>query len=116
MDSRLEKALSFSNYNKTLNLKRTALKEKADAKLTLAYNGGIFKSERSLVVFVQMLIDQGREENIVLLDINDNPILVESLNEFKNLLLDRYFEVTLEYYQEYQKIKRSRSVETLVDL
>lgn len=116
MDSRLEKALSFSNYNKTLNLKRTTLKEKSDAKLTLAYNGGIFKSERSLIVFVQMLIDQGRADNIVLLDINDNPILVENLDDFKNLLLDRYFEVTLEYYQEYQKIKRSRSVETLVDL
>lgn len=116
MDSRLEKALSFSNYNKTLNLKRTTLKEKSDANLTLAYSGGIFKSEKSLIVFVQMLIDQGRADNIVLLDVNDNPILVEDLNDFKNLLLDRYFQVTLEYYQEYQKIKRSRSVETIVDL
>ena len=63
-----------------------------------------------------MLIDQGRADNIPLLDINDNPILVEDLNEFKNLLLDKYFDVTLEYYREYQKIKRSRSVETLIDL
>jgi hypothetical protein len=116
MDSRLEKALAFSNYNKTLNLKRTTLKEKSDAKLVLAYKGGIFKAERSLIVFAQMLIDQGRADNIPLLDINDNPILVEDLNEFKNLLLDKYFDVTLEYYREYQKIKRSRSVETLIDL
>ncbi len=116
MDSRLERALTFSNYNKTLNLKRITLKEKSDAKLTLAYKDGIFKAERSLIVFVQMLIDQGRADNIPLLDINDNPILIEDLNEFKNLLLTRYFDVTLEYYREYQKIKQSRSVEKLVDL
>lgn len=116
MDSRLEKAISFSNYNKTLNLKRIALKEKSDAKLTLAYNGGIFKADRSLIVFLQMLIDHGRTNNIPLLDINDNPILIENCEDFKNLLLERYFEVMLEYYQEFEKIKRSRSVETLVDL
>lgn len=116
MDSRLEKALSFSNFNKTLNLKRTVLKENFDAKLTVAYNGGIFKAEREIITFVQMLIDQNRTQNIPLLDINDNPILVEDLEEFKNLLLDRYFEMLLAYYQEYQKIKRSRSVEKLVDL
>jgi hypothetical protein len=27
-----------------------------------------------------------------------------------------YFEITYEYYQEYEKIKKSRSVEKLVDL
>jgi hypothetical protein len=116
MDSRLEAVLSFSNYNKTLNLKRKILKEKTDAKLTFGYNGGIFKIDRSLITFVQMLIDQDRIQNIPLLDSNSNPILIADLVEFKDNILDLYFEITYEYYQEYEKIKKSRSVEKLVDL
>jgi hypothetical protein len=63
-----------------------------------------------------MLIDQGRIENIPLIDSNDNPILIQNLEEFKDEIFDRYFTATFEYFEEYQKIKSSRSVEKLLDL
>jgi hypothetical protein len=115
MDERLKQALDFSNYNQTLSLKRKFLKEKSSSKLTFGHNGGIFKIDRSLIVFIQMLVNQGRIENIPVLDSNDNPVLIKDLKTFFDEILDRYFSVVYEYHEEYEKIKKSRSVEKLVD-
>lgn len=116
MDERLQQALEFSNYRQTLSIQRKQLKEKIDARLTYGFNGGIFKIDRSLLTFVQMLLDQGRTTDVPLLDSNENPILVNNLEAFKDEILDRYFTSTYEYYEEYQKLKQSRSVEKLLDL
>jgi hypothetical protein len=116
MDERLQKALDFSNYRQTLAIQRKTLKEKINAKLMYGCNGGLFKIDRSLITFVQMLIDLGRVENVPLIDVNENPILISDLTEFKEEILDRYFTATYEYLEEYQKIKSSRAVEKLLDL
>ena len=115
MEQLLKDALDFSNYNQALSLKRQILKEKNDAKLTFGHNGGIFKIDRSLLLFTQMLLDQQRT-NTVIIDANDNPILIEDLQEFRDEIFDRYFTSTYDYYVSYEKIKKSRSVESLVDL
>lgn len=116
MDERLQKALEFSNFRQSLSIQRKQLKEKIDSKLTYGHNGGIFKIDRSLITFVQMLLDQGRKENVPLIDVNENPILISDLESFRNEILDRYFTTTYEYFEEYQKIKNSRTVEKLLDL
>jgi len=115
MEDQLKKALDFSNYRQTFSIQRKTLKEKIDAKLTYGVNGGIFKIDRSLIAFVHMLVELGRE-SFPLLDINDNPIVIEDLESFRNDILDRYFEVTSEYFEEYEKLKKSRTVEKLLDL
>jgi len=115
MDERLKNALDFSNYRQTLAAQRRSLNEKMQAKLTYGHNGGIFKIDRSLLTFVWSLCAGHRTADIVLLDQNDNPILIEDLEKFKTEIFDRYFSVTLEYHKEYDKIKKSRSVEKLVD-
>ena len=116
METLLKQALEFSNYKRSLSVQRKTLKERIDARLTFGHNGGIFKIDRSLVVFVQFLIDQERITDVVLLDTNENPILIPDLKSFRDEILDRYFTSTNEYYQEYEKIRKSRSVEKLVDL
>jgi len=116
MDDRLKQALDFSNYRQTLVLQRKQLKEKIDAKLTYGCNGGIFKINISLINFVQFMIDNGRIENVPLLDSNDTPILINSMHSFKEEILDRYFSAVYEYYEQHEKLKKSRSVEKLLDL
>lgn len=116
MDERLSKALDFANYRQTLAIQRKTLKEKIDAKLTYGYSGGLFKIDRELIVFAQMLIDQGRVENVPLIDENGNPVLIANLQEFKDEIIDRYFTATYEYYESYQKIKTSRTVEKLLEV
>jgi hypothetical protein len=115
MDERLKNALDFSNYRQTLAVQRKSLTEKMQAKLTYGYNGGIFKIDRTLLCFVWTLCSENRTSDIVLLDQNDNPILIENLSKFKTEIFDRYFSVSLEYQKEFDKIKKSRSVEKLVD-
>lgn len=114
MEEEYKKALDFANYRQTLSIQRKTLKEKVDANLTYGYNGGIFKIDRELLNFVEMLIYKDRSENIVILDANENPILVEDLVKFREEIFDRYFKATFDYYEEYQKIKKSRTVEKLV--
>lgn len=116
MDDRLKKALDFANYRQTFAIQRKSLKETVEADLTYGYAGGIFKIDRSLLTFVQLLIEQDRIENIPLIDINDTPILIDNLEKFKNEIFDRYFSATYKYLESFNKLKKSRSVEKLVDL
>ena len=116
MQEHLDKALEFANYRQTFAIQRKTLKEKIDAQLTYGVNGGIFKIDRSLLNFVEMLIFKSRRENVVLLDKNDNPILIEDLTKFRDEIFDRYFSATFAYLEEYQKIKKARSVETLLEV
>lgn len=116
MQEQLKKALEFANYKQTFAIQRKTLKEKIEAKLTYGFGGGIFKINRELLNFVQVLCDQGRTSGVVLLDVNETPVLVENLDEFKNEIFDRYFTATNEYFEEYQALKKSRSVEKLLEL
>jgi hypothetical protein len=116
MDDRLKAALDFSNYRQTLAIQRKTLRERIEGKLTYGHSGGIFKIDRTLLVFVQMLIDQGRTENVPLIDQNENPILILDLTQFQDEILDRYFSATYEYHEEYEKIKSSRTVEKLLKI
>jgi len=115
MQEQYKKALDFSKYRQTFSIQRKNLKEKIDAKLTYGFNGGIFKIDRTLLNFVEMLIYKDRSENVVLLDCNENPILIEDLVQFREEVFDRYFSATFEYHEEYQKIKKARSVESLIN-
>ena len=116
MDDILKKALDFSNYNQTLNIQRKSAKEKYSSKMIVGHAGGLFNIDRELIVFVQMLINQNRIENIPLIDSNNNPVMIKDMQVFRDEIFDRSFSATLEYYNEYEKIKKSRSVEKLVDL
>lgn len=116
MDERLAKALEFSKFRQTLNLELKNLKEKNNAILTYGKNGGIFKIDRSLITFVQMLIDRERVSNVPVLDSNDVPIVIDNLVEFRDEILDRYMTAVYQYAEQYEKIKKSRTVEKLLDL
>jgi hypothetical protein len=83
MDEQLKQALDFANYRQTFSIQKRTLKEKIEAKLTYGHNGGIFKIDRILIVFVQMLIDQERTQGVPLLDANDNPIMIDDFINFQ---------------------------------
>jgi hypothetical protein len=116
MDDRLKKSLEFANYRQTFAIQKKLLKEKIASKLTYGHNGGVFKIDQSLITFVQMLIDQGRISGVPILDINNNQIMIEDLNIFRDEIFDRYFTTTLEYYEQYELLKKSRNVEKILDL
>lgn len=114
MHEQLKQALDFANYQQTFSIQRKNLKEKLNAKLTYGVNGGLFVIDQSLIVFVELLCNNGRTSGVVLLDSNETPILIDNLEAFKEEIFSRYFEVTNEYYEQFQSLKKSRSVEKLL--
>jgi hypothetical protein len=115
MQEQFKKALEFANYQQTFSIQRKTLKEKIEAKLTYGYNNGLFRIDQSLLTFVEILCTKGRTTGVVILDVNENPVLIDDLEKFKDEIFSRYFETTNEYFEEYQVLKKSRSVEKIID-
>ena len=115
MQEHLQKALDFANYQQTFSIQKNTLKEKIDAKLTYGFNGGLFRIDRNLLTFVEILCNKGRVEGVVILDSNENPILLDNLEEFRDEIFGRYFEITHEYYESNENLKKSRSVKKLLE-
>jgi hypothetical protein len=115
MQEQFKNALEFANYQQTFSIQRKTLKEKIEAKLTYGFNNGLFRINQNLLTFVEILCTKGRIAGVVILDVNENPVLIDDLEKFKDEIFSRYFETTNEYFEEYQVLKKSRSVEKLLD-
>lgn len=114
MSTRLEQALEFSNYRLTLNNQQATLKAKTQSLLSYSVNGGTFSIDTTLITFCKLLLD-GNHTEAVLLDIYQNPIKVD-LEAFFKEIMSRYFEVTNDYYSEYEKLRKARKVHKVLDL
>jgi hypothetical protein len=114
MDERLSKALEFANYSVTLNNQRRALKEKYLADVIYYHNGGCFAVTKELINFVKILIELDKS-SAVLIDANSLPIDVADLKKFFDDVVDTHFTAINSYYSKYQKLKNSRTVESLIN-
>lgn len=115
MDDRLQKGLAHANYRVAIHQQRENLKIRLRENLLYAHNGGIFSITPTLISFIDCMI--GKEhKSIVLIDDRGAPILIEDLDDFQSRISARYHESTNEYYTEYEKLKKARSVQTLVGL
>lgn len=115
MEERLQKALEFANYSQTLNNQLQKSRIRAEGALIIAKNGGSFKVDQSLICFLDLLERKGMTE-ANLLDTNNRPVKIEDVSGFLKEVTSRYFEVTNDYLQEYQTVKKSRNVKSVLDL
>tara|TARA_R110002153_G_scaffold248954_2_gene405199 strand:+ start:242 stop:601 length:360 start_codon:yes stop_codon:yes gene_type:complete len=114
MSIRLSKALEFANYRVTLNNQKAQLLAKTQSLLSYSINGGTFTIDINLITFCKQLINDDQKE-VVLLDIYKNPIKVD-VELFYEEINSRYYEVTNDYYAEYEKLRKSRKVHKILDL
>lgn len=114
MDERLEKALEFANFMVTLNNQKRSLKEKYYTDCMYYHNGGTFKITKDLITFIKTLVDLGNNKETIIVDDNDLPIRVDDLKKFLDDIIDQYFIASNSYYNDYQLLKKNRSVEALV--
>lgn len=113
MDERLKKALDFANFRVSLQNQKETLKLKLKEHLTYSTNGGTFSINPELISFVAILKE--RSEEGILLDQNEIPIHIENLEDFLDEILSRYMNATNNYYDEYEKLKKSRNVGKVVN-
>lgn len=80
------------------------LKEKYQAKMLFAFNGGMWKADPELITLLEACLSNNE---IVLLDLYENPIKVNP-NELKILALSRWQEQMNAWIVEYQESKKKR--------
>lgn len=86
------------------NQQRRILKEKYEAKMTFAYRGGMWQAGPNLN---NMIFTCGRMGEIVLPDLYNNPIKVDS-QELMALSQERWNEQMNAWHVEYEELNKNR--------
>jgi hypothetical protein len=115
MDERLSSALEFSNYMATLENQRILQYEKFLENCVYYFNGSKFTVTPALISFVNSLVSAGHNET-VLIDDNNIPVSINQLDNFSKEIYSVYVNSAQTYLDEYNTIKKHRSVSGLVDL
>ncbi len=111
MDSKLSKALDFSQYMTTLNNQKRLLWEKYQESLVYYYDGGKFTITPELIAYCHSAI----LDNVVLIDDNNLSIKVK-LQEFLFAIRVQFDKASVEYHEEYSKLKTKRKIEDLIEV
>lgn len=113
IDARLADAVTAANYRITLNNQKQNARFKLQKDLTYSINGGTFIITQELISFVGTLHLMGKEEAI-LLDFNKNPIEIESVGEFLEIITGLYYERMNEFFIEFKNLNKLRSPKAIV--
>ena len=113
MENILQKAIEYSDYQSSLNVQKKFLREKFDSDITFGKNGGLFKIDRDLILFTKFLIDANKVTDVVVLDENKNPILINNVIEFNKEIVDRYFSALGSFHAGYEELKTARNMKQL---
>jgi hypothetical protein len=85
------------------------LTARMQSRLTVTHRGGVFKVDPNLFVLLGLPEDDGWNDEMVLLDAYDTPIMV-NLKELRTLAKQRYFEIMNEWLAEWEEMKKVRKV------
>lgn len=113
IDARLAAALEQSNYRITLANQKQNLRLKLKANLIHSVGGGIFNITTDLICFVSLMKE---EDEIVLIDNNDNPILIENPKQFLADIISKYTEFTNSHYMAVKELNKKRNPTAIIGL
>jgi len=82
---------------------RRVLKEKYQAKLNFAYQGGMFCASPEMITFLSLFPDQ----QIVVQDLYENPVQVDA-NQLRELMIQRWQEQMNAWLTDYQQLNQNR--------
>ena len=116
MDERLEKAFQTANFMATLSNQKRAAFEEFNQKLIYYINGSSFIINKELISFVKTLLEFDYKNNVVLIDNNQIPVVIENLEDFLKNIVKQYYESCVDYQVSYSKIKSKRKAEDLINL
>ena len=109
LDQQLEAALSFAQYQTTLNQQRRLLKEQFETDTIVAYNGGLFK-------VTQEWLGGFDTTSEWFLDSRGLPVKVDTPVELLDRARIAYKEAVTKYGEAFQQLRTQRSVRSLTDL
>jgi hypothetical protein len=116
MDEKVKQAFETANFVATFSNQRRIIQEELSQKLVYYINGGTFKVTLELINFAKTSIDLGHTTDVVFIDQNKIPVLVNDVQSFLDDLLSVYFEAVNDYHRQYADLKRLRQVESIAGL
>ena len=108
----LKEVEQYVNLKTSVQIKKQNALERAQNKLIFAYEGGLFKSDPTLITFVK---EHNPDRDLILLDQNSTPILIPSITDFISKAESCYYEAMNEYHQLYEQLKNERTVKKVMD-
>jgi len=87
-----------------LNSAKQYLKDKYQAKLLVAYQGGLWKATPELIVF----LDSANSDGLILLDLYENPIAITDRKALFYKVRDTYNDVMTEWHTELTELEKNR--------
>lgn len=88
------------------NSAKDYLKEKYEAKLLVADQGGLWKADQETISFLTVMIND-YDDKVVLMDTFNNPVLVDR-SELLSKLKSVYNDVMAEWYNEWKELENKR--------
>ena len=88
------------------NSAKDYLKEKYNAKLLVAEQGGLWRADQETISFLTVMIND-YDDKVVLIDTFDNPVLVDR-SELLSKLKEVYRSVMAEWYNEWKELESKR--------
>jgi hypothetical protein len=115
MEEIIKKAFEHANYIAVLANQKQIITEEFNQKLIYYHNGGSFSITKEFLNFLNLLVSKELTDDVVLIDDNSTPILIEDLNQFFSTVFSIYFESTNEFYTKHSQLISQRSVEKIID-
>jgi len=88
------------------NSAKDYLKEKYNAKLLVAEQGGLWRADKETITFLTVMIND-YDDRVILIDTFDNPVLVDR-SELLSKLKSVYHAVMIEWYNEWKELESKR--------
>jgi len=96
-------------------VQKKIVRERMQQKMVIACDGGLFKITPELITFMDSIYHTlTPTKELIIEDLNGNPIKIEDPGAFHHDCKERYREVMNEWHMEYERMKRVRKVENLV--
>jgi hypothetical protein len=88
------------------NSAKSYLKEKYDAKLLVADQGGLWKADQQTISFLTVMVND-YDDRVIIMDTFQNPVLVDR-SELLSKLKTVYNDVMLEWYNQWKELENKR--------
>jgi hypothetical protein len=116
MDERIEKAFETANYMATLSNQKRIIQEEFTQQLIFYINGGTFQITTDLISYIKTVIDLDKVNDIIFIDSNGVPVLIDDVQQFFDDVTAQYFKACQNYIEKYNDIRVKRRIKDIVDL
>jgi hypothetical protein len=116
MDERIEKAFETANYMATLSNQKRIIQEEFNQQLIFYINGSTFQITIELISYVKTVVDLGSTTNVVFIDSNGVPVLIDDVQKFLDNISACYFTACQDYFKKYNDIRVKRKIKDMIEL